>query len=350
MRAAEALAAALAEGVRADGVSWRVARAWPAAFDDPTAGHVLELVAEDGDVRGALLRDGVVSTGPDAALPALAGLVAEGWTVLAHRFGKRAVLRRDGMGVFRKLATPKATRRAVERADEVDRALGALPVPRPPARVGADIAAGTIDLAPAPGLALRSVLTDPATTVTDARSIGRRIGELLGRLTMVAPGGGLPEHSATDEAEVLARWVTAACESAPLTPDVAARLRAEADAVIGELLRCERAPTLAHRDLHDGQILVAPGDLTVLDWDTAAWADPCLDVGNLLAHLDLLVQRVPVATDRVAALTAGLLEVLGTHDHPAATDPAGLALWRRSSAVRIRAVHAFRPATVGDPG
>ncbi|HHV21507.1 MAG TPA: phosphotransferase [Propionibacterium sp.] len=369
-----ALEEALAEGVRVAGQNWRVTRAWPAAFGDPAAGYVLELIAADGRVRGAYLRDGQVEAGPDAALPALERLLGEGWTVLGHRFGKRAVLRRDGAGVFRKLASPKATKRALARADTVDRLLAFAPgAPLPPDRVASDAATGVIDLAPAPGRSLRDVLTDDGTSRAEAGAIGHTLGELLARLGRVgragqredAPGAPLPEHGPAEEAAVIERWVAAACAAAPLSPEASARLRVAADTVIAQLHSLEdqcsnrdRGPggrpfraaglvrqplVLTHRDLHDGQILVAEDRaLTVLDWDTAAWADPCLDVGNLLAHLELLSRQTPPATDRVAATITGVRASLTAAGHPAVTDPGRLALWRRAAAVRIRAVHAFR--------
>lgn len=144
------------------------------------------------------------------------------------------------------------------------------------------------------------------------------------------------------------RWVAAACALAPLSGEATDRLRSDADAVIAALMRePERPFTLAHRDLHDGQILVVDdGELTLLDWDTAAWADPCLDAANLLAHLDLLVEQRPEAAERVAAASDGVLESLAAGGHPSTGRPGQLDLWRRASAVRIAGVHAFR----GVPG
>lgn len=342
------LARMLAEGLPAQGQPWRVTRAWPAVLDDPDQGYVLELKGADGRVRGARLRGDTVELPDDHSLPALTPLVSAGWTVLAHRLGKRAVLRRDGAGPFRKLATAKATRRAIARADAVDHLLTALPtVPRPPERIGMDSDAGTLDLAPARGVALRDLLTDPRTEPASAWTIGRRLGEVLAALATLAEPSwerGLPAHGPADEAAVVERWVAAACALAPLSDASARRLRAEADAVIAALTREPARPgVLAHRDLHDGQILVPDeGELTLLDWDTAAWADPCLDTANLLAHFDLLVRHRPDAVARVRGATDGLLAALAEGGHPAAGSADQLDLWRRASAVRIAAVHAFR--------
>ncbi|MDO5682773.1 MAG: aminoglycoside phosphotransferase family protein [Propionibacteriaceae bacterium] len=347
---AEDLARALADGVRTAGQHWRVTRAWPADLADPTAGYVLELVGEDGRVRGAALADGCVDLRADEALPALAPLVEEGWTVLGHRLGKRAVLRRDNTGPYRKLATPKATKRASARADAIARRLADAPeIPGPPVRVGLEIQRGYLDLAPAAGRSLRAVLADPATRLTDAELLGWRLGMMLARLARIRRASDpaaeeLPSHGLADEADVVERWVTAACLATPLSAPAATRLRADADEVIAALRATREVPgVLCHRDLHDGQVLVAAEQgLTVLDWDTAAWADPCLDAGNLLAHLDLLAEQQPAAAARSAAAIDGVLAVLLAGHHPAASDPARLALWRTASRVRITAVHAFR--------
>lgn len=344
MRAA--LEKVLAVGVYADGQPWRATRAWPAALDDPGRGLALELIGADGQVRGAVLDRGGVGLAADAALPELEGLIGEGWTVLAHRWGKRAVLRRSGDGVFRKLATRKATKRAVARAGAVEDLLAELPgVPGPPRRVGVDVDAGVIDLAPAPGVSLRDVLVASGTTLETAEAAGFGVGSVVARLGAVVPRSGeLPEHTLADEAGIVERWVSAACALAPLSPAARRALRAEAETVSADLRAAEpRTVGLVHRDLHDGQVLVAAdGGLTVLDWDTAAWAEPWVDPANLLAHLDLLVAQQPTSAERVAAATAGFRAALAVGEHPAAADPDRLALWRRASAVRIAAVHAFR--------
>ena len=124
----------------------------------------------------------------------------------------------------------------------------------------------------------------------------------------------------------------------------AARLAADADAA-AEALRAlpPLPPVLAHRDLHDGQVLLTAGsaaDLAaatpgLLDLDTAALADPALDAGNLLAHLDLAAAAGHADAARAAAV--------GVVEH-VALDPARIQVLRRAAAVRLCAVHAYRPA------
>lgn len=47
----------------------------------------------------------------------------------------------------------------------------------------------------------------------------------------------------------------------------------------------ERVPS--HRDFYDKQVLLAKGRATLIDFDTYCMADPALDLGNFLAHLEL---------------------------------------------------------------
>lgn len=120
----------------------------------------------------------------------------------------------------------------------------------------------------------------------------------------------MPVHSALDELHVLEMWhervVLATGESDARWP--------HAFAIAGQIAAAlpEAKAVLAHRDLHDGQLLDQGGALALLDFDQLACADEALDPGNLGAHLRLRVlQRFPGAdtaaeTAAVLALRAGL--------------------------------------------
>lgn len=90
----------------------------------------------------------------------------------------------------------------------------------------------------------------------------------------------LHPHGADKELALLHRYADVA------SPRLAERVRAAA-ADLGEPWGCS---TVVHRDLHDGQVLL--GDrVGLIDLDKAAIGPPELDVGNLLAHADLLSLR-----------------------------------------------------------
>ena len=66
------------------------------------------------------------------------------------------------------------------------------------------------------------------------------------------------------------------------------RLRVAAE--LPELRESWRPATVVHRDLYEEQVLLGER-VGLIDLDDAALGPPELDVGNLLAHLDLLELR-----------------------------------------------------------
>ena len=167
--------------------------------------------------------------------------------------------------------------------------------------------------------------------------MGHLLAVLAGVPVADAP---LPAHGLDDEAEVLARSVADAVACGVVRGSTAVRLAAEAGAA-AEALRAlpPLPPVLAHRDLHDGQVLLPAGLAAappgLLDLDTAALADPALDAGNVLAHLDLAAAAGHLGAARAAAV--GVV-------HHAALDPGRVQVLRRAAALRLCAVHAYRPA------
>ena len=354
------LAALLVRGI--PGVpGWSVRRAWPADLRDPGAGYALELVstgthAPAGLLLGAICtEEGVRLVEVDDRLPGLAPRVAAGYTLVGHRPGKRAVLRTPE-GTFVKLARPRATHRALEALAAVDRRLSGVPdAPALPHVLAGSTVTGVLELAPAAGRDLGAVLSS-ATPHEAARRAGDVTRMLVALARAGAPAGShdLPLHTLTDEAEVLERWSGAALAQAPLTdgesialthetPRITARLRELA----GNALTAESL-ALTHRDLHEGQILVGASHgprLTVLDWDTASLAHPATDVANLLSHVTRLARLGAVPAPVAAQFRERVLTRLGAAGHPATTPDglAVLALLEEATALRLVAVHAFRP-------
>ena len=96
---------------------------------------------------------------------------------------------------------------------------------------------------------------------------------------------------------------------------------------------------IAHRDLHDGQLLWDGIDLSLLDLDTAAMAEAALDLGNLWAHADLMAVQGRLGHEAHAQVR-GLLDNLARR---LPTTAERLETYYRSSALRLAFVHAFRP-------
>lgn len=175
----------------------------------------------------------------------------------------------------------------------------------------------------------------------EAAAAARRLGSSL-RAFGTARALGLPTHSARDEAQVLLDWQARvrgfdvlgaphhAAHDALVSSALELLTEIRADAINGVSSR------LLHRDLHLGQLLSADAWLGVLDLDTAALGDPALDVGNLVAHVDLEVVAGRCSAPVAEAFTAGLLERL-------ALDERAVTAYRISARARLVAVHAFRP-------
>jgi len=95
----------------------------------------------------------------------------------------------------------------------------------------------------------------------------------------------------------------------------------------------------AHRDFHDGQVLVDGSRVVFLDFDTAALAEAELDVGNFLAHLDLRsLEQSDVSVDRLAAVFIGAYR---SHGGPSLHG--GRLDWYHACALlRLASVYSFR--------
>lgn len=320
----------LFECARPDGS--RVAARWFADHDDAAAATA----ATPGTRRvgGAVLHLG----GADRRLPELARLVTGGaGTLVAHRPERRAVVR-----------TPSGYRKLVRagRAAELARRHGQL----------ADAVAGTarvpsvtavhddgVELAALPGTDLRRRGSDPGDAVFVAAwsATGRVLAALGAGPGAAAPHRSgwpdLPIHDAGAEATLTHRAVTLAVDAGRLPArDVGHRLVDLVDGRDGG----DVAPVVAHRDLHEGQVLVADdGTIGLLDPDTLALAEPALDLANLLAHLELRVRQGRLTPERQRV--AG--EALVTAAAPRAATLARLPVHLAAARLRLCAVHAWRP-------
>lgn len=347
------LSGAFRDGVTLGGRRWLVHRAWPADLAHPDRGIAVELKAADelDARRGIILDQDGMRVEDEPAHTALRG--AEAAAVVSLRPGKRAVVRtREGWYV--KTASPSATRRSMARADAVDAVLaGRRHAPGRPRRREAHPPAGVQVFDPAPGITLRHLLIagEPGPLNDAAEAVARS----LHSLASVTPteGSTLPDHDPTDEVDTMNRWVRAAQVAGPMSWHWRRTLRQAAAGVGKRLLADADGATesrpgrvLSHRDLHDTQLLLCGGTLTLLDWDTASWAPPALDLANLLAHCDHLVAVGGCRPESAWRFERALLAELTGLGHPAVDGSQAettLDVYRQAAAVRVRAVHAFRP-------
>jgi aminoglycoside phosphotransferase (APT) family kinase protein len=172
------------------------------------------------------------------------------------------------------------------------------------------------------------------------RAACRRAGEALGTWHR-AWSGRAPEplrrHGVERELEILD------LRAATLSPGLAADLRT----AVEDLTEPWDCPTVVHRDLYEEQILL--GDrVGLIDLDDAALGPPELDLGNLLAHLDLLSLRSGRELDAMsAAMLAGYESAGGGFEEPL------LDRCRRLARVRLACIHsepAFIPLPISPNG
>lgn len=342
-----------------DELRWR--RAWPVRREGrPTVDLVAEAVRADGRVAAVRLRRAgngwlaAVLTS-DEGLPDLAAWAGRPRTrLVAHRAGKRAVLRVDDADgspeAWVKIARRSATERARARLAEVTAAVASRAGrPRLPVPAALQRGEGVLVLEPLSGCSVADLVEGAANgcvTGTDVHAAGLATADAVMALAgATAPG--LPGHSLVAEAGVLRAWVADVLATGAVRGGAARALVRSAGHVVGAMLDTPTGAVVpSHRDLHDGQVLVdlrLARPVAMLDLDTAAYADAVLDPANLLAHLDLLAVRDPGAADACRTFEEALLGRLADAGHPAATDPGRLALLRTASRLRLVAVHAFRP-------
>ena len=335
-----------------NGVEVRVRRAWPRRDGS--------LIVEGLEVDGSRVRAGRIdaegrpSMVPFREDPALPGLSGDGpaGDLLVHRLKRRAVVRSDGQ--YRKfLAGRKASVIAnSHRAAAAALAGSELAVP--------DVVASddqSVTLTAVPGVSLhdlgRTVGTGdgplPAGEGTPPLDRWVRAWELwahtwprfVGAAVSPGPSVDVRAHSAEDEVLTIERWIDFAVSFDALGVSEE-RLRRAAASVVRSLLAGGSPAGLAHRDLHDKQILVDLPACAVglIDCDTLAVAEPALDLANLSAHLDFRVAQ--------GLLPAGAA-VLGKERIRKAAESLQVPdsrfdAYASATALRLACIYAFRPS------
>lgn len=315
--------------VRDEHGPWRVRRAWPSS-----SGCDLEVVHADGRLRAGRLRNGEVELlpgGRDTHLPALSRAWASGTTV-SWRRGRRVVLRaHDGSGYLKVVRSESIA--AISRAhDRAEAFRGGFVTPD----VTLADPAGCVHLSRVAGRTLHDLGADPGTpnAVVHAAWAGWARG--WERVLAAPVAADAAPHTAADEAEVLLRWRDHALR-AGVASAVAVAFDRAADALVTGV---GDASTPAHRDLHDKQVLWDGRRAGLIDLDTAARAEPALDLANLRAHVAWRQGQGRLSAPRaLAALSA--IDGVATRAH---VDSERIAAYEASTRLRLGAVYLFRPA------
>lgn len=275
--------------------------------------------------------------GADRRLAPLAQLVDAGAELVVHRPERRAVVRTEPTpcgSVWSKVVRPGRTADLVRRT----RAAAAVPGLSAPDVTSWDEESGTIRLTTLPGTPLHDLLPETVAPQT-AQGVGRAV-RTLHEAAAAAPVG-TASHDLASEVDVTRGLLGLARTHAALGAREAAVVEREIAAAAARVVDAGRpaVPALLHRDLHDKQLLVDGDAVGMLDVDTLALGDPALDLGNLLAHLDLRVLQGRTSASTATSVEEGVLAGYG----PDARTLAAARGYRALTTARLRALYAFRP-------
>ena len=150
----------------------------------------------------------------------------------------------------------------------------------------------------------------------------------------------LPTHTIDNECAVIRQWHEHLQIMRPADAD---RVWPLVKALCERGAAMDAAPhCLIHRDFYDRQLLAGAKCPVLIDLDTLAWGDRCVDLGNLAAHLALsrLARGEHVRSAPLCREIAGLYEQAGH-----AVDRERLEYFAAASMFRVAAVHAVRTVT-----
>lgn len=337
-----------------DGTAVRIHRAWPRGDGS--------LVVEGREVRSGRIRAGridaecrasLVPFRNDRALPGLDSELPAG-ELLVHRLKRRAVVRADGR-YTKFVAGGKAA--AVR-----DAHLAAVAGLTGSGVAAPDVVSSneqSVTLSAVPGMSLHDLGrrldagTQPAAGPGAVQGPGpmdawNRAWALWADRWPAFVGASIRNessvaarvHSAQDEVRTVDRWVGSAVafNALGVSED---RLRGVAASIVRSLLSDASPARLAHRDLHDKQVLVEldKGSVGIIDCDTLALAEPALDLANLSVHLDFREAQGLVPGGAAASGRRYVHEVAETLAVPLPRFEA----YAAATALRLACVYAFRP-------
>lgn len=153
--------------------------------------------------------------------------------------------------------------------------------------------------------------------------------------------GELPLFGPSEELEVVKRWAARSRALTGWEPEGWSQSLGELVSALGRLP--DLRPGLAHRDLHDGQLMETEAGVGWLDFDLLCRADNCLDPANLLAHLTLRCLQARRGATEAAALACGLALLEGL------ARSREIGFWRRlrfyqtTAFYRLAFVYSLRP-------
>jgi len=176
---------------------------------------------------------------------------------------------------------------------------------------------------------------------SDTIAIWERIGSCLRQFQSSYDARGLDGFSCRDELLVLderARRFLLCMSSLP------GGWQAGRDRLETALINLPAARLgLTHRDLHDGQLIIAGSTVSLLDFDLICHADLALDAGNLLAHMKLRTLQGQQGGDSSALTDCGKAFLFGLGRQHEPGFESRLLFYQASTFYRLALLYALRP-------
>lgn len=247
--------------------------------------------------------------------------------LVAHRLGKRAVLRittveNDAYYVRLRGINSSSGRIAYKRHQELfTRAeyLTAIAIPEP------------LHFESGLGAAVFGSLqgTPPEYAGYADLSQCHRVSEALHALQSI-DGTTFSRHTAEDEYAILLQLFD---RTKYYFPKVAELLKEPMQRVGIGLRSSDEGPcVVAHRDIHQKQLLMSASSVGILDFDTVCCAHPALDLGNFQAHVYLESQRMGFDSAPLEAALSNKLPNISISE---------LSVWRCSALLRLAMIYTF---------
>jgi hypothetical protein len=146
-------------------------------------------------------------------------------------------------------------------------------------------------------------------------------------------------HSWEDEQLIISQWTSRAIQ---LFPVIAGDVSPLLESILkkGTALNSQ-AGVPVHRDFYDKQILVSGHLVTFLDYDSIAWGDPALDVGNFIAHLKLRGIQKRGEPDQFSRLMRTFIKTYLKHSQGDYQE--NITIYTAAALLRLAYVYLFRP-------
>jgi len=207
---------------------------------------------------------------------------------LRYRPGRRYVAKLqgpDGEIVVVKLHTP----RNYTRARDAGMAFGAEGVPRVPRQLGCDDGRHALAVEWLPGDDLKTLLAQSDPDISIVMQVGETLADLHTRAA-----GALPAWNGNEQGENLHRvasWLDF------VLPDQAQRAEALAHTLATALESLPTGIQPLHGDFSPSQVIVADGEMCLIDLDDAVRGDPAIDLGGFVSRIERHALRGSIPVD-----------------------------------------------------